>query len=522
MNILEITEYDLFGRTFNGYDIMCEMNAENRANVSMKVLRKFSPSKQVVPLFQFKKEVKISDKLREAEREIFNMMSVLSITSPALYESEEYKMADVAHYHQFHNSNLGFFELEKEALLKPTIISFHDPWMMTGRCVHMRECEGFKTGCHNCQRLDTLFDFKEDMSHKMWNIKKSFFESADVDIIVHSDYMYRLAKENPYTKNAAIHLIPFGVDVNDFCLNKTKAESRKEFGIPENNSVLFFRQQADFKGTNYIVEALSRLENTENITLLTCSEKGLLKSIADRFQIIELGGVSMDTIKECYNACDVFLMPSIGESFGMMAVEAMASGKPVVVFDNTALPSVTNAPEIGVLVRDLDSFDLYKKIKHLIDNPEECKKRGEMGREFVSQKYSPAEYKNKMEETYISAYNRQKYKLDALRKELSFDKSDAEVGKLLYHLDKVFKTIFKHKSIDILKDAQLTPCTVDQIDFENENVKAAVMTFNLECRNILKKQWPILLVKRKLFSLLWRIYVLIWNIFVKPFKKQKF
>ncbi|MBR4761258.1 MAG: glycosyltransferase, partial [Clostridia bacterium] len=383
MQILEITEVDLLGRGFNGYDIMKQINRGQDYTARMKVLHKLSADPDVIPMLKTKPQTGLCDKLFERENATLDVMSVLSLSSPALYGSKEYKHADIAHYHQFHNAHLGFFELEREARCKPTVISFHDPWMMTGRCVHPGDCRGYESGCKNCCKLDTLFPFKMDMSAAMWNIKRDVLSSIDADIIVHSEYMYNLVKQNPYTKDLRVHLIPFGIDVDRYVLPVTKGESRDRFGIPRDDFVLFFRAQEYFKGTEYIVEALKRFENTENITLLTCSQIGLLDEIKDKYRIIELGNVSSDTVKECFNACDVFLMPSIGESFGLMALEAMASAKPVVVFDNTALPHVTNAPDIGVLVRNLDSGDLYEKIKWLKENRDERVRRGLAGRELA-------------------------------------------------------------------------------------------------------------------------------------------
>ena len=100
----------------------------------------------------------------------------------------------------------------------------------------------------------------------------------------------------------------------------------------------------------------------------------MLDSLKGKYKIIELGNILEDEILLAFNACDIFLMPSKGESFGLMAVEAMASRKPVIIFDNTALPYVTFAPECGVLVKNRDSDDLCLKIKEMIENKEECVK----------------------------------------------------------------------------------------------------------------------------------------------------
>ncbi|MBR4909834.1 MAG: glycosyltransferase [Clostridia bacterium] len=520
MKILEITEFDLYGRGFNGYDLMKQINRETSSTAKMAALRKISDDSDVIPILKKEREILLCDELRYQESRYLNVMSVLSVSSPALYELKEYKEADIVHYHQFHNSNFGFFELEREAKRKPTVISFHDPWMLTGRCVHPGGCRKYAKGCIGCERLGTLFPFGEDMSAAMWKIKRDMFAASDPDIIVHSEYMYDLVKENPYTKDLNVHLIPFGIDVSEFTFKKTKAEARESLGIPEGDFVLFFRAQADFKGTSYIVDALKRFEDPQSVTLLACSQTGLLDEISDRFNIIELGNVQSEVIKECFNACDVFLMPSIGESFGLMALEAMAAGKPVVVFDNTALPWVTNAPEVGVLVKNLDSEDLYEKIKWLYDDKDERIRRGEAGRELAKSRYSPDEYKRKMNEVYSAAAERQKYKLQKRREESTPDINDIEVRKLVFHLNGIFKRTFGKSggNIKLLSAVSEQSCDAHEIDYENKNVKEAVMLFNAQCRRFMRSKKPFLFLRRKIKGALRRAFGLLKRIAKKIFK----
>ena len=118
----------------------------------------------------------------------------------------------------------------------------------------------------------------------------------------------------------------------------------------------------------------------------------MLDEVKEKYRIIDLGIIKDKEMITAMNACDIFLMPSIAESFGLMAIEAMACSKPVVVFNNSALPSVTHAPECGYLVNNLDSDDLAKAIKKLVEDKEERKKRGKLAKKIVEKEYTEEEY----------------------------------------------------------------------------------------------------------------------------------
>ena len=482
MKILEVNENDIYGRVFNGYDIAEYYNKNTQHEVKQIVVNKYSDNKNVETFFKNKVGNEFERAINAAEQEHLSAHSILTLTSDFLESNSYYKNADLVHYHQVHNAHLNLTKFGEMCQTKPTVMSFHDPWPMTGRCVHPGKCEKWKTGCKNCEHLDTLFAFSTDNCNSLWNLKKDVFQNSDIDVIVSTKFMLDILKQNPYTKNLNVHVLPFGLDLKKFEFKKTKEQIRKKFGIPKDSLVLFFREQQSLKGTNYIVDALKNINVNQNITLLTCSETGLLTEIKDKFQTIELGVIEEKKILECYNACDIFLMPSLGESFGMMAIEAMASGKPVVVFNNTALPSVTFAPECGVLVNDRDSDDLREKILYLINNPKEREKRGKLGKELVKEHYNIETYYKKLEKIYESAYNRQKYKLKKEKTtSLEFDKEDPEVKKLLLKLEKVAKRVIPSESnLKTLSSIDYLVKETKKIDYSNKNVQKAVVAFNNE------------------------------------------
>jgi glycosyltransferase involved in cell wall biosynthesis len=228
----------------------------------------------------------------------------------------------------------------------------------------------------------------EDNTAMMFDYKYNMYRRANFDLIVASRWMHNMAKDSPLFEGVRIHEVPFGLDL-DFFSPSADAGFRTRFGIPDEAVVICFRaQQGGLKGLDYIVEALERIRPNCPITLLTFANEGLVDQFADRFQLVELGWVNDEVlVRDAMVACDIFLMPSLAEAFGVMAIEAMACGKPVVCFNGTSLPEVTHAPHVGVAVPMRDGEALAQAIQHLVDHPEERRERGRRGRDLTERLY---------------------------------------------------------------------------------------------------------------------------------------
>ena len=242
----------------------------------------------------------------------------------------------------------------------------------------------------------------------MWNLKKKVLEDLDIDVIAASDWTEDIIKESPIlNKLKNVHKIYFGMNTEKF--NKVSyKEARKKLNISDDEVVLFHRAQNEFKGTPYVLEALKNLKTEKKVTILTCEGVGLLDEVKDKFNVRDLGVIKDKEMIVAMNACDIFLMPSLSESFGLMAIEAMSCAKPVVVFDNSALPSVTRAPKCGYLVKDRDSADLEKAIKELIENPKERMRRGKLGKKIVEKDYQEKKYYDSLRKLYKKVYNKKR------------------------------------------------------------------------------------------------------------------
>ena len=181
-------------------------------------------------------------------------------------------------------------------------------------------------------------------------------------------------------------------------------------------------------------------------------------------------------------------MPSIGESFGMMAIEAMSCQKPVIVFNNSALPSVTHAPDCGYLVKNKDSKDLEKAIKYLVEHEEERTRRGKLGLDIVKKEYDLNTYNKKLSALYKEV-NKSK-KTDSNLKERASKQDIKNINKLKCLLNYVTeKTFYGNKSLEkklLYKVAEKYDILNETIAFDNIDAENLIEDYNTKVYELLK------------------------------------
>ena len=110
--------------------------------------------------------------------------------------------------------------------------------------------------------------------------------------------------------------------------------------------------------------------------------------MSPKYSVITPGWIDGKDVAVALSAADVFVMPSIQEAFGMMAVESMACGTPVITFDGTSLPEVIKAPLGGLVVPTKDSAALAGAIHKLLKDDELRDRLGKQARQIAEQEYS--------------------------------------------------------------------------------------------------------------------------------------
>ena len=272
--------------------------------------------------------------------------------------------------------------------LKPTVITLHDPFFLSGHCIHHFNCEKWKTHCTDCEFLNIPFSITYDDTALKYFLKKILINNSFISPIVASDWMYNLLKQSPIWKSKNIYKLPFGINQNIF-KPYNSSEAKKKLGIDDNSITLMLRSQDNpFKGIDIIRYTLNNLQSNKKITLITVGQRGLLNTFREKYIIKEFEWVTDDFfLAQLYQASDILLMPSSQEAFGLMAAEAMSCGKMVLATKNTALEFTINHPHCGIAIQ-YDAESYTKELQRLLNNENEIKLRGNQCYEFALANYS--------------------------------------------------------------------------------------------------------------------------------------
>jgi D-inositol-3-phosphate glycosyltransferase len=202
-------------------------------------------------------------------------------------------------------------------------------------------------------------------------------------------YIRQLYSADP----ARVSVIPLGVDLDRF-RPSAKTQAREALGLKDERIVLFVGRLEPLKGVDILIGAAAMLEGDVNCRILIVGgdeasqpQVEILRSLARNLGIEQriafVGTVDHDQLPLYYNAADVCVVPSHYESFGLVAVEAMASGVPVVASRVGGLMGTVRDGETGYLIPWLCPEPFAERIELLLANEPLRVSLGEAAREAV-------------------------------------------------------------------------------------------------------------------------------------------
>lgn len=212
-----------------------------------------------------------------------------------------------------------------------------------------------------------------------------------------------------------IKIIPNGIHLNEFDIPFSKEESRNKLDIPpETRVILFVGHLLPHKGPDVLLKAvpqiLKMLKNIKVIYLGSGQMQNKLHNMSLEMNIndnVDFGGYIDDKFEKAlyYKAADVLAVPSLSESFGIVNLEAMASGIPIVGSDVGGIPDVVVDGKNGIIVPPNDSRLLANAILNLLDDDSLRARLGKNGKKMVSS-YSWSQIAEKTEIVYEESYEK--------------------------------------------------------------------------------------------------------------------
>jgi glycogen(starch) synthase len=172
-----------------------------------------------------------------------------------------------------------------------------------------------------------------------------------------------------------IAVIPNGIDPSELQPAGDLRAMRLEFAEPHEKLVLFVGRLVYEKGFQLALEALPGvIDQVENVRFLVAgsgTHEDELKAQAQRLGLSEygsfLGWIGDDVLHSLYRIADLCVVPSIYEPFGLVALEAMASGCPCIVADTGGLREVVPVGErVGLRFNGGDAVHLGVMIERLL------------------------------------------------------------------------------------------------------------------------------------------------------------
>jgi len=263
-------------------------------------------------------------------------LNSVGATKRLIYNIEQYSPS-LIHLHNIHGYYLNYpllFDYLAGCGV-PVVWTLHDCWPFTGHCSHpiYAHCEKWVMGCRHCAALSSyprsLFF---DRSESNYMTKKDYFNRVNNLTIVSVSRWLDEMVEHSFLNNHRHVFIYNGVDCDIFNpqFHMRKQDEFLVLGVAN----VWYAQ----KGLNVFFEIRKMLPENYHILLVGLSNRQIRNLPKGIEGIHRTDNVTQ--LVDLYSRADVFVNPSLAETFGLTTVEALSCGTPAVVYNTSACPEL--------------------------------------------------------------------------------------------------------------------------------------------------------------------------------------
>lgn len=269
---------------------------------------------------------------------------------------------DVIWLHNLHGYYINLEELfgYLRTCGKKILWTLHDCWSFTGHCAYfeMAGCDKWKTGCGSCPQKGAYpKSILLDGSRRNFERKKALFTGIpNLTLIVPSQWLQHRVEES-FLKEYPVEV--HYNEVNRAVFKPTPGDFREKMGLTEKKILLGVASVwEERKGLKDFI-ALSRLLPEAYRIVLIGLKPEQIQALPK--EILGLPRTkNVQELAEVYTAADVFINPSLEETFGMTTLEANCCGTPAIVYRDTACEEI--ACRFGGLAVERGAENLLKAV----------------------------------------------------------------------------------------------------------------------------------------------------------------
>ena len=204
--------------------------------------------------------------------------------------------------------------------------------------------------------------------------------------------------------------IPTGIDMASF-EKELKWDIREEYGIDDDQKILLFAGRiGQEKNIDFLIRTFKKLLGKRNdlyfVIIGEGEEKENLEKLTEELdltnRIIFTGGKDREYVIDAYKAADIFWFASFTETQGLVILESMAAGTPVVALGRLGVYELLkNGNAGGIMLDELNEEVFMTAVVDLLKDPEEYERLSHLGKTFVKKHYSLKHTIDEMVKLYV-------------------------------------------------------------------------------------------------------------------------
>ncbi len=232
------------------------------------------------------------------------------------------------------------------------------------------------------ENLLTVLKLKWEIFNKIFYRYLGWFYSQSEILICPTKFGEQKIK--PYLKKVKTSVISNGIDLSKFKIKKTSKKINKKFNIPRDRKIILYVGRLwPEKNVKTLIDSMKYLDKDKfHLIIVGKKEKEYERLVRRRAGLLLEDNISFtgrltdSELIEFYNLAHLFCLPSIVELEGMVVLEAMAHGKPILISNSKKSASRFFVKRNGLLFETYNSKDLAMKIKRILSNEKLAKKMG--------------------------------------------------------------------------------------------------------------------------------------------------